>query len=109
MFVIETEPKFTHTVKVSVPVDGGYEDQTLTARYRVLRTEEFNSLDLSTGAGHADFLRKAIISLDDIAGADKKPIPYSDALRDQLLSLNYVRQALSKAYFEAVSGARAGN
>ena len=47
--------------------------------------------------------------MDDLAGDDDQPMPYSDALRDELLKVPYVRAALAKSYFTAVTKAAVGN
>lgn len=109
MFRLQANPTFTHRVRVSVPVDGGHREETFKATYRVLAIGEAEEFDLSTTEGSADFLRKAIVSLDDIAGEDGQPLPYNDELREQCLRIPYVRQALAKTYFEAVAKARVGN
>ncbi|PTX37164.1 hypothetical protein C8N34_1539, partial [Gemmobacter caeni] len=36
MFKLLQKPEFSHTVKLSVPVDGGHDTQTFTARFRAL-------------------------------------------------------------------------
>lgn len=109
MFKIIENPTFTHTVRVMVPIDGGHREETLKATYKVLTTDEVNGYDLSDSASSRDFLRTALVKLDDIADADGKPIPYSDEVRDQVLALPYARIALGRGYFEAVSKARTGN
>ena len=110
MFTIDPDPKFTHVVKVRVPVDGGFAEQSFKATFRVIPAEEAATYDLSTGADSAAFLRRAIVSMDELVGADgQTTVPYSDALRDQLLAVSYVRSALGRTYFEAVAGAPLGN
>jgi hypothetical protein len=109
MFTLTKNPTFRHTVKVKVPVDGGFEDQSFEATYRVLTTDEFAKFDLGTAKGSTGFLRAAIVELGDLVGADGKPLPYSDDVRDQVLAVAFVRQALARTYFEAVGGAALGN
>jgi len=109
MFKIDPNPQFTHTVKIRVPVDGGFREDTLKATFRVIPTDEAKTFDLSEGSGSRDFLCRAIVNLDDIADAEGNPLPYNDALRDQLLNFQYVRVGLGRAYFEGVAGARTGN
>tara|TARA_R110000868_G_scaffold230335_8_gene483497 strand:+ start:53 stop:385 length:333 start_codon:yes stop_codon:yes gene_type:complete len=110
MFVVKSNPTFTHTVKVKVPVDGGFSEQSFRATFNVVPVEEAAKFDLSDGAESKAFLVRAIASMDDLVGPDgKTKVEYSDALRDELLAWNYVRKALATAYFDAISGARAGN
>jgi len=108
-FIVKRNPVFTHTVKVQVPVDGGYETQTLKATYNVVPTDEVKNYDLSKGGGSTDFLLRIVASMSDLVGDDNEPVPYNDEIRDLLLSQAYVRAALTRGYFEAVAGAQLGN
>lgn len=110
MFIIETEPTFTHEVKVLVPVDGGYRQDTFKARYRVMPTEDADKYDLFKEDQSKAFLRAVVIGLEDIVDDQRKPVPYSDTLRDRLLGWPHTRRALAATYFEAIKGtARQGN
>jgi hypothetical protein len=109
MFVLDADPQFTHTVKVKVPDDGGYRDESFQATFRVIPAEEAATFDLTSGAASADFLRRAIVHMDGLVTVDREPVSYNDAVRDQVLGLPYARAALGRTYFEAIQGARAGN
>lgn len=109
MFVLSTNPTFTHTVKVMVPVDGGHHEQTFRATFRCMAAEEVAAYDLHDGASSAKFLRAVLVGLDDIVGADDQALPYNDLLRDRLLSLPYVRAGLARTYFDAMAKATLGN
>lgn len=105
MFKITSEPKFTHTVTAFVPTDGGHEPQSFKATFRVLTDKDAEDISV----GDVEYLKRIVVGFDDIEGADGQPLPYSDALRDQLLALPYVRVALARTYVEAVSKSKAGN
>lgn len=109
MFHIADSPTFVHQVKVRVPVDGGHIDETLSATFKVVPVEALDACDLGTREGTDAFLTAAVERLDDLVDADGAPLPWSDALRDRVLALPYVRTALVAAYVEAVTGARLGN
>lgn len=109
MFKVDDDPQFTHTVEALVPVDGGHEKQPFKATFRVLDPEDGDGYDLNSTAGSTDFLKRVVVHLDELEGADGKPRPYSDGLRDRLLKLPYVRAALARAYFTAVTKATVGN
>lgn len=109
MFIVTHEPQFTHSVTVRVPVDGGYEDQKCKATFRVLPVEEAGAFDLTDGAASTAFLRRVVVSMDELEGPDKQPVQWNDGVRDGLFSLPYVRSALTRTYFAAVGGARLGN
>ena len=104
MFVVDLNPTFTHTVKVKVPVDGGFVDQTFRATFAVVPTDEAKNYDLGDGEGSTAFLRRAVTHMHDLVGLDDQPVPYNERLRDTLLSQIYVRKALARTYFDAMAG-----
>lgn len=108
MFNITETPEFTHIVHVQTPVDGGHREDTFKARFRVIDDEDQKANFYKVGEVK-DYLRKLLISMDDLADGQKKPIPYSDEVRDKMLALPHVRMALLKTYNEALTKARVGN
>lgn len=109
MFKIVADPTFTHTVKIKVPIDGGFTEETCKATYRVLDPAVAESFDLGSRQGSTDFLRAAIVRLDDLCDAEKKPVEWSDAVFTQVLRLPYARVALARGYYNAVTEAVTGN
>lgn len=111
MFKVTSEPQFTHTIKVMVPTDGGHMEQSFKATFRVIPIEDLAAEDDAEdkAAGQLRTLRKVIVSFGDLVGDDDQPLPYSDALRDQLLEVPYVRIALLRTYLSAVTKAKSGN
>lgn len=109
MFVVDLQPTFRHAVEVLVPTDGGHEKQTFAARFRVLASDKESEHDIATVEGSNSFLRAIVVEMDELVGRDEQPLPYNDALRDQLLKLPYIRTALVRTYFEAIQKATEGN
>jgi hypothetical protein len=107
MFKVTTEPKFTHPVTVCVPTDGGHVEQTFKATFRVLDADQL-SPDSSV-EGQIEDLRRVLVTMHDLVGEDDQAVSYSDALRDQLIRLPYVRIALINAYVRGVTKAKQGN
>lgn len=107
MFKVTAEPNFTRTVTVCVPVDGGHSAQTMKVTFRALPTDDF-SLQGGNEGQLAD-CRKVIVSMDDLIDENDQPVSYSDAIRDQLIAMPYVRLAVLQSYIEAVSKAKLGN
>lgn len=105
MFKIDPTPEFSHKVKVRVPVDGGFADQEFTARFRVMPWSEVNATD----ADPAGQLRRIWIGWDGIVDDAGEAVPFSDAARDQLIDLLYVRTAVLETYASAMTGAKRGN
>jgi len=110
MFKVSSSPQFTHPVEVLVPVDGGHEKQTFKATFKVLdASEDDDKHDLNSTSGSSAFLRDALISMSDLVDDHGAQLVYSDNLRDQMLKVPYVRTALARAYFSAITKAAVGN
>jgi hypothetical protein len=109
MFVVQESPTFTHSVEVLVPVDGGHDKQTFKATFQLLPADRESEFDLTTVEGSNGFLRAIVVSMDELVDAENKPIAYSDRLRDKLLSRAYVRSALVRTYYAAMTKATVGN
>jgi len=109
MFIVDDNPRFTHSVTAMAPIDGGFEPQEFKVTYRVMDAAEFEKLDLNTREGSDAFLRKVVVGLDDIAGADRKALPYSDQLRDKVIRLPWARKAIVQGYFKAIAKSVEGN
>ena len=110
MFKITTDPRFTHEVKVMVPVDGGHEEQSFKVTFKVVPIDELKEdVSLSAEQNQARHLRQVVCGMADLVGDGDAPLDYSDKLRDQLIAIPYVRIAMMRAYLGAVTKARAGN
>lgn len=108
MFVINTKPTFTRTVEVKVPKGSDFEIQTFKATFQVVEETE-DAITVGDTVALNDMLRERIVSMADLEDADGKTITYSKAVRDQVLSLPYVRLALMATYNKAMFGEIAGN
>lgn len=109
MFVVEEAPTFRHTVTADVPIDGGFAKQTFGVTYRLIESEKAEEFDLSTRQGSDEFLRAIIAELHDLVDANKNTIPYSDAVRDQVIGLPWARRAIVRGYLKAAGTAIEGN
>lgn len=106
---IVANPTFTHTVTVKVPVNGGHRDETFKATFKVVPEGEYDELSVVTNEGMREFLIMALESCADLVDEAGKELEWNDGLRDQLLSLPYVRLALMRTYSDAVAKIRPGN
>lgn len=109
MFKITDRPKFSRSVLVLVPEADGSRKETLRATYQAMPSSEADKYDVNTAEGTRAFLRVVLIHVDDIADEHGKALPYSDAVRDQLIDLPWARNALAVTYFDEVGKAREGN
>ncbi|TNF21875.1 MAG: hypothetical protein EP318_06280 [Rhodobacteraceae bacterium] len=104
-FKINDRPEFTRTVTILVPEGDDYREDTLKATFRVTSSEDH---DLVRVEGMKDFLRDAIVRLDDVVG-DDGPMEYGPSLRDAVLAMDNARLALMRTYSEAVTRLKLGN
>ena len=105
MLKIARNPEFTHEVTVRVPVDGGFADQKFKARYRMVPWNDLGAIENDPESQ----ARMVLIGWEGIVDDEEQPIPYSDAMRDQLLGMLFMRVAILRVYVDAVAGAKRGN
>ncbi|OWV43184.1 hypothetical protein [Mameliella alba] len=101
-FRIAEERTITRTVQTA---DG----QDFRAVFVILPDEEMGAASAGGIEGEKAVMRKIIRRLDDIEGADKKPIPHSPELLEQVIGFADLRIALLRAYNEGRIEARQGN
>jgi hypothetical protein len=100
---------FTHDVKVFTPIDGGSREETLKTTFNYLGVEEVAKFDVQTRDGTTACLKAIVAKFHDLTDEEDKPVAETPKLRDQLLNLQHVRQALATHYFEVVGKVKAGN
>ncbi len=108
MFNIDATPTFRRTVTVRTPAGDAAQSETMIATYRVLKTSDLDKFNLGTASGTADFLRAALVRIDDLVNA-KGAVEYSDEVRDAVLNMQTARTALATVYFNEVGKAAEGN
>ena len=99
MFKIARNPEFTRKVAIQMPVDGGFVAQEFTARFRHVPWSELATLERDP----PEQLRRFWIGWEGIADEDGAPLPYSDAAREMLIEMMFVRVPVLKAYVDAVT------
>jgi hypothetical protein len=102
-FRFDPAPRFACKVRVGLP---GAEPQELDTRFRALPTEQLDAFDLSTREGADAFLEAVVEGFDDVVDAEGAPI---EDPKPALLAIDWIRQPVTRAYFEALAGARRGN
>ena len=106
MLKIAKRPEWTHEVKISVPVDGGYDTQTCRVRYRLLNEDALEPTDPNNAV---QILRDVVVRIDDLADEAGEPLDWNDAVRETVFALPYAQAGLIRGYFRSVTGAREGN
>ena len=105
-FKKDKDYRFTWPVKVLVPTEEGQQEQQFTGRFRLVPKADLDAAVVADPA-NAD---AAVAKLawtgwgDDLVQAGK-PLPYSEAERDELLTLPFVPYAVARAYWDAINGA----
>lgn len=102
MFTLQKNPVFKTTARIVVPTEEGDVEQTLGVKFRLLP-------DDATKMEPTEFLREAVVLLDDIVDEAGRPLTYDDALREQMITIPFVRMGLIRAYWAALSKAKVGN
>lgn len=106
MLKISKRPEWTHEVAISVPVDGGFENQTCRVRYRLLDEDTLEPTDPNNTNL---ILRDVVVRIDDLADETGQPLDWNDSVRDAVFALPFAQAGLIKGYFRSVTGAREGN
>ena len=109
MFKIDKNPTFTHTVPVRVPVDGGFDKQSMKVTFQLLSDDVMATYNTSTMQGQKDFLDAAIVNISDLQDEDKQPISFNDDIKKHIIGLPYARNALLKGYTDGIVPGLLGN
>lgn len=97
-------------VVINIPGDGGAITKAdITADFIILPQSEIDDLIAASREvdGDADILRKVWCGWSGVQDASGNTLDYSEAARDKLLDITYVRSALLQAYFKSASGEKA--
>lgn len=99
MFKIVETRTFTHDVKIMLPVDGGFVEETLKTTFNYLPADQL-------GPG---FLEKAVITFCDLEDDTGKPVQCTDELRAKLLASPNVVHGLTDYYARVIHKVAPGN
>ena len=106
-------PEFKAPVKVTVPTPDGPRDEQFTGRFRALTVTEIAIYDFRSAESTTAFLEHVFLGWDtDLRDDDGSPFEVSPQNIALLIDQPYTRTALTKSYFDSVSGlpaARRGN
>ncbi|MFZ5710350.1 MAG: hypothetical protein ACOY4T_11820 [Pseudomonadota bacterium] len=109
MFKVIEDPQFVHDVPVEVPDGDGWRTEMLRTRFRALAVSEMKAIDEAEGESLGILLDRIVVSFEDLADADGKPLPGDGEWRARLLEYPFVRAALIRGYYAAQTGTRLGN
>lgn len=98
--------RFTWPVVALVPTMEGQAEVKFTGIFQLVPEEELNTkLQAEPGSSDAIISDLSLIGWKDDLTSGGKPVEYTDATRKALLSLNFMRFAVAKAYYTAMNGA----
>lgn len=100
-FIIDDDPKFTRTVTVKTPEGEAHREESFSATFRTIDVDEAAKFDLTESEGSRRFLEHVVVHIEGLVTREKVPVPYTDAIRDQLLKRPAVISALANTYFSA--------
>lgn len=90
MYKIDANPTFKRDVKFLVPVDGGFEENSISVIYKALDVDEISKFDQTNLADQKKYLIAVISEVGDVCDMAGKPLPYNHALRDRLINLSLI-------------------
>lgn len=103
MFKLLEEPRWTWPVTVRVPVEGGLEDRTFRAHFRLVPAPRRAELD-AMADGTDQLLREAVLQVMDVTDEAGATLPHSPELLEALIGIPWVRMGLLRSYMEAMMG-----
>lgn len=109
MFKLTEKRTIKWPVTVDVPQDGGStRPAKFTVEFRLLDQSDID-VSLAQARNDAEFLFEVMQDWEGVADEDGQTIEFSDDTARRVVDIPYVRNALLRAYFEAVSGGRRKN
>lgn len=108
MFILVKNPRIKVNVDLVVNTENGSEDVSFKAIFLVPSDAYIEGLEKSETTIRT-VIEKHLVGLEDIQDEDGKPIPYSTALRDQLLERPFMTPALFGSFMEGLRIERAKN
>lgn len=117
-FVLKQSDSYTWPVSIKLPANGGKrERQTFDAEFKRLPQSRINEIQREvqlrvkanekgedTGEGISDqsIADEILVGWDGIVDGDGEPVPFSNAVKAQLLDVPMMAGALVAAYFESL-------
>ena len=117
-FVLKQSDSYTWPVSIKLPANGGKrERQTFDAEFKRLPQSRINEIQREvqqrvkanekgedTGEGISDqsIAAEILVGWDGIVDGDGEPVPFSNAVKAQLLDVPMMAGALVGAYFESL-------
>jgi len=113
MFVLMDDDKAKEIknwpVMINIPADGGATTKSeIRCDFLLLPQDDIDSSIQAARDGdeEADLMRRAWIGFNGVQDSSGNMVEFSAVNRDKLLKISYVRSAVTREYFNAVSGGK---
>lgn len=117
-FVLKQSDSYTWPVSIKLPANGGKrERQTFDAEFKRLPQSRINEIqrevqlrvsaaergeDSGEGISDQSIAAEILVGWDGIVDGDGEPVPFSNAVKAQLLDVSMMAGSLVAAYFESL-------
>ena len=117
-FVLKQSDSYTWPVSIKLPANGGKrERQTFDAEFKRLPQSRINEIqrevqlrvsaaergeDSGEGISDHSIAAEILVGWDGIVDGDGEPVPFSNAVKAQLLDVSMMAGSLVAAYFESL-------
>lgn len=106
MFDFKKDYRFAWPVTVLVPTLDGQVEKKFTGIFRLVPDKELReAIAAESGNDDAVVARLTLCGWKDDLTSDGKPFAYSEAARDEVIELPFMRFGIARGYWSAISGA----
>jgi len=108
-FKLTQNPTFTTPVTVNIANDkGGFDKSTFVGKFKRLSTKQVEELR-QQGLSDEEVVRKVLVGWEMTDEATNEEVPFTPETLEAVLQIQPTPYATARAFFEAISGARAKN
>lgn len=110
MFILKKEASYYWPVKITQPTgNGATEKSTFDIHFKRISQSRLKEAINSPEANDVDFAKEVVIGWRGVHDEEKKEIQFSESAFADVLEIPGVAAAISTAYLESISGAKAKN
>lgn len=110
MFVLSKSATYSWPVKFDIPSSGGkFEKVYFDAIFKRLQQSEIKKALDSESLTDADFAKRILVGWKGIQDESGEEIPFSESALDDLCEFAGAAKAITVAYIESITGAKAKN
>lgn len=105
-FIIKKIQEYFWNITISEPVDGGFSDQKVRVKFKMLKQERIDEIIKNEAEEDADILDEVLVGWDEQSFKDEQGnnLVFSQENKDLVLSVPFVRTAMVKGFFASIAG-----